>query len=264
MTAPGPIALFDSHCHLPLTGDARAVLDRAHRAGVDGVLTAGTDVASSAAGLRIAQEEGGGVVAAVGIHPHDAESEGDRGLELLDALVRSAVGDSSLVAIGECGLDYHYDHSPRERQRDVFARQARLAADVGLALVVHSREAWEDTFAILSDHAPFSGLVLHCFSGGPAEMERVLALGGFVSFSGMVTFANAAPIREAAAACPLDRVLVETDSPFLAPVPHRGRPNEPALLPAVATALAATRGMDLDDLAPVLWQNTSTVFGLED
>ena len=150
------------------------------------------------------------------------------------AVVRD--GDGSLVAVGECGLDYHYEHSPREAQRAAFAAQIALAHEYGLALVIHARDAWDDLFDVLAAERVPERTVLHCFTGGPDEVDRCLRAGMYVSFSGIVTFKNAADVRAAAARCPLERLLVETDSPFLAPVPHRGRTNEPSYLPFVGEA----------------------------
>jgi TatD DNase family protein len=188
----------------------------------------------------------------VGLHPHDAKHQVDGIIPLLD--------DPDVVAVGECGLDYHYDFSPRPIQRDVFAAQIDLAAERGLALVVHTREAWDDTFAIL-EAGPTVPTVFHCFSGGPAEARRALDLGAWLSFSGIVTFKSAAELRAAAALAPLDRILVETDSPYLTPVPHRGRPNEPAYVSIVGAAVATARGADVVDIERATWANTRDVFG---
>ena len=138
-----------------------------------------------------------------------------------------------MVAVGECGLDYYYEHSPRPAQRAAFAAQIALAHAHGLALVIHARDAWDDLFDVLESEGVPERTILHCFTGGPDELDRCVRAGMFVSFSGIITFKNAGDVRQAAARCPLDRLLVETDSPFLAPVPHRGRPNEPSLLPLV-------------------------------
>jgi TatD DNase family protein len=170
--------------------------------------------------------------------------------------------ESALVAVGECGLDYHYDHSPRAIQREAFAAQVDLARRHGLALVVHSREAWEDTLGVLQADGVPERTVFHCFTGGPAEARRCLDLGGFLSFSGIVTFKGAGEVREAAALCPAERLLVETDSPFLAPVPYRGRPNEPAFVPLVGGAVAEARGEAPEELAASTWAATATAFGL--
>jgi TatD DNase family protein len=165
------------------------------------------------------------------------------------------------VAVGECGLDYHYDHSPRAVQRDVFAAQVDLARARSLPLVVHTREAWDDTFDILAASKP-ERLVFHCFTGGPNEARRCLDLGAYLSFSGIVTFANAHDVRQAAALCPLDRLLVETDAPFLAPVPHRGRANQPAFVSLVGEAVAAVKGVSANVLANFSTSSAISVFAL--
>jgi TatD DNase family protein len=167
-----------------------------------------------------------------------------------------------VVAVGECGLDYHYDNSPREVQREVFVQQIALAHEHDLALVVHTREAWEDTFAILGSEGVPSRTVIHCFTGGPEEAQKCLELGAWLSFSGIVTFPGAPEVLSAATLCPLDRLLVETDSPFLAPVPHRGKPNRPALVPVVGAAIAAAKGIDVEDVANVTWKNAAMVYRL--
>jgi TatD DNase family protein len=168
-----------------------------------------------------------------------------------------------VVAVGECGLDYYYDHSPRELQREAFAAQIELATSLGLALVVHTRDAWDETFDILRSVGVPERWVLHCFTGGPDEARRGLELGAALSFSGIVTFKNAGQIREAAALCPVDRLLVETDSPFLAPVPHRGKTNTPALVPVVGAAVAAVRDVPTGVVEEATWQNAARLFGLD-
>jgi TatD DNase family protein len=166
------------------------------------------------------------------------------------------------VAIGECGLDYHYDHSPRPVQREAFAAQIELAHRHGLALVVHTREAWDDTFDILAAIGVPERTVIHCFTGGPEEARRCLDLGASISFSGVVTFKTATEVREAVDLCPLDRLLVETDSPFLAPVPHRGSVNEPARVPVVGAAVAAQKGLTSAAVAAATTRNAVAAFGL--
>ena len=194
------------------------------------------------------------VWATAGVHPHDAK-DGIDGLEDL-------LGRPKVVAVGECGLDYHYDHSPRPAQRGVFAAQIGLAHRHGLALVVHTREAWDDTFAILRSEGVPPRTVVHCFSGGADEARTALDLGAYLSFSGIVTFPKADDLREAVRLCPLDRLLVETDAPYLAPVPHRGRRNEPAYVTLVGESVAATKGADPADVATATWDNASSVYGL--
>lgn len=243
---------IDSHCHL--STDADEVVAEARRADVTRMVTVGTDAASSAEAIRVARAFDG-VWATVGLHPHDA-TEG------IDALADLLV-DETVVAVGECGLDYHYDHSPRPVQREVFAAQIALAIEHDLALVIHTREAWEDTFAILGTEGVPQRTVLHCFTGGPDEATRCLEMGMVISFSGIITFPSAGEIRDAAALCPLDRVLVETDSPYLAPVPHRGKPNRPALVPLVGQAVGDAVGATADEVAEATWRTAQTVFRID-
>ena len=167
-----------------------------------------------------------------------------------------------VVGIGECGLDYHYDHSPRPVQREAFARQVELAHRHGLALVIHTREAWDDTVDILTASGVPERTVVHCFTGGPEEARRCLALGASLSFSGVVTFKNAADVREAAALCPMDRLLVETDTPFLTPVPHRGTLNEPSRVPLVGAAIAQVKGVETSVVAERTTRNALALFSL--
>jgi TatD DNase family protein len=167
-----------------------------------------------------------------------------------------------VVAVGECGLDYHYNHSPVDVQRDVFARQIGLAHTHDLALVIHTREAWDDTFAVLAEHGVPRRTVFHCFTGGVEEAQRAVALGAYLSFSGIVTFPNASDVRAAASTCPLDRLLVETDAPFLTPVPHRGTPNQPAFVTLVGAAVAAVKDLPPEQIAAVTWANAEILFGL--
>jgi TatD DNase family protein len=195
-----------------------------------------------------------GVWATVGLHPHDAKNGVDSIVPLL--------GEDKVVAVGECGLDYHYDHSSREVQRNAFAAQVAMAHDRGLALVIHTREAWDDTFSILRAEGVPERTVFHCFSGGPDDARRCLALGAWLSFSGIVTFKSADDVRAAAALCPEDRLLVETDSPYLAPVPHRGRPNAPALVPVVGAAVAEARGVEVEVVERASWWGAHAAFGL--
>ena len=227
----------DNHCHLgwqppdgaadaTRAGAVDAVVGDAQVAGVERIITVGTDAARSADAVTTARRHPGVVWATVGLHPHEA-SQGLR--EVADLLAAGLPPE--VVAIGECGLDYHYDHSPRPAQRDMFAAQVASAHERGLTLVVHSREAWDDTFAILDAEGVPERSVLHCFTGGPDEVRGCLDRGMYVSFSGIVTFKRAHDVKAAAALCPPDRMLVETDSPYLAPAPYRGKPNRPAHLP---------------------------------
>jgi TatD DNase family protein len=224
------------------------------------------------------------VLTSVGLHPHDA-SDGVGPIAKLLADLASAdkplasvassvepdrssrsmahVVGGMVVAVGECGLDYHYDHSARAVQREAFAAQIELAKQYGLALVIHTREAWDDTLSILATEGTPARTIFHCFTGGPEEAERCLAIGAYLSFSGIVTFKNAEPLRAAAALCPLDRLLVETDSPYLTPVPHRGRANEPMFVSLVGAGVATARGISPKEVAVASSANASTAFGLE-
>ncbi len=244
---------FDSHCHLELeTCDSEVAAAR--QAGVAAFVAIGTDVADSRQAVAIAGRHCD-VHAAVGVHPHEAAG-GIDGLADLPGL-------TDVVAVGECGLDYHYDHSPRPDQRRVFAAQIGLAHETGLTLVVHSRSAWDDTFSILAAEGVPERTVLHCFTGGVPEAERALDIGAYLSFSGIVSFPKAREVHEAAARCPADRLLVETDAPFLAPVPLRGRPNSPANVPLVGAALAEVRGATPQEVAAITTANACRAFGLE-
>ncbi len=255
----------DSHCHLTFDGvdgsgpDGSgvdiSVIEQARAAGVTRMITIGTDAGESAAAIDVAHAHEG-VWATAGLHPHDAV-EGVDGIAAL--LSRS---DPVVVGVGECGLDYHYDHSPRPIQREAFAAQIQLALALDLTLVVHTREAWDDTFEILAATGVPERWILHCFSGGPTEAARGLEMGARLSFSGIVTFKSADAVRAAAAACPLDRLLVETDSPYLAPVPYRGRRNSPALVPVVGSAVAAMRGEPPETVELATWANTAAAFRL--
>ena len=247
------MAWADSHCHVPYPGVGLEVIDRARQAGVTRLVSVGTDAEQSKAAIAVAAAHEQ-VWATVGLHPHDAKNGVDTVTPLL--------GEDKVVAVGECGLDYHYDHSPRDMQREAFAAQVALAHRHDLALVVHSREAWDDTIAVLESEGVPERTVFHCFTGGPEEARRCLDLGGFLSFSGIVTFKAADDVRAAAALCPLDRLLVETDSPYLAPVHHRGRPNEPALVPLVGVGVAGAKGVDVAIVEAASWDGAGQVFGL--
>jgi TatD DNase family protein len=234
-------------------GDVEAVLTAARDAGVTRVVTIGTDASESANAVALAAAHEH-VWATVGLHPHDAKHGVDTIVDLLDA--------PKVVAVGECGLDYHYDHSPRDVQRDAFAAQIALARERGLALSIHTREAWDDTFAILGAEGVPERTVFHCFSGGAAEARRCLDLGAYLSFSGIVTFKSADDVRAAATLCPLDRLVVETDSPFLAPVPVRGKPNTPANIPLVGAGVSRTTGTELEEVEQASWANTEVLYEL--
>ena len=250
----------DSHCHVPYEGvdDPDTVLAQARAAGVGRFVTVGTDAGQSRAALGLAGRHPD-VWATAGLHPHDAS----QGLAEVVALLDAHADDDRLVAVGECGLDYHYDHSPRDVQREVFAAQVAEATRRDLTLVIHSREAWDDTFAVLDAVGVPARTVFHCFTGGADEARRALDRGAFVSFSGIVSFRNAADVREAAILCPSDRLLVETDTPFLAPVPHRGQSNRPAWVVDVGAAVAAARGEPAGAVEAATWAATAAAFALD-
>jgi TatD DNase family protein len=248
---------LDSHCHLQMaTGGADAVLERARAAGIGGFVCVGTDLESSRQAVELAARHPD-VRATVGLHPHDASRLGAEWPEL-DALASAA----EVAAVGETGFDLHYLHSPHGEQEEAFRVQIRLAHRLDKPLVIHTREAWDDTFRVLTDEGLPPRTVFHCFTGGPAEAERALALGACLSFSGIVTFKNASDLRAATAVTPIDRLLVETDSPYLAPAPHRGRENEPANVALVGVAVAAAAGYPVDEVARATAALTRSTFGL--
>jgi TatD DNase family protein len=204
------------------------------------MVTVGCDRATSLEALALAARFPD-VHATVGLHPHEAKHGVDTIRDLFDR-----DGGVGPLAVGECGLDFHYDHSPRDDQRSAFAEQIRLAHQLDLPLVIHTREAWDDTFAILDAEGVPPRTVFHCFTGGPDEAARCLDRGAYVSFSGIVTFPGAQDIRAAAGLVPLARTLIETDSPYLAPVPNRGKRNRPAWVPLVGACLAEIHGVTAD------------------
>jgi TatD DNase family protein len=261
---------IDSHCHLqfeeragrdddtirPRASDdlAAEAVTRAVEAGVERMVCIGTDLATSREAVRLAAAFPE-VWATVGLHPHDASKLADEWSGLVEL-----AGADRVVGIGECGFDLYYRHSEPDAQEEAFRAQLRLAQERELPLVIHSRDAWPETFGVLESDGVPARTVFHCFTGGPAEAEQALALGCWLSYSGIVSFKTADDLRAAAAITPADRMLVETDSPFLAPVPHRGQTNQPAYLPAVGAALAAARGESVDDVAAVTRANALAFF----
>ncbi len=258
--------MIDSHCHLAdpaFAGDLDQVVRRAHDAGVsDGLcILAFGDAAESAQAARV-RAAWPGVKFAIGVHPHQAHEFAGREGEVT-AAVRSALSNELGVrAIGEIGLDYHYDLSPRDVQREVFRAQVRLARETGLPVVVHTREADEDTVSILRDEGAGEVRgIFHCFSGTEQLAREALDLGFLLSFSGMVTFPKAQSIRTIAAEVPADRLLAETDCPYLAPVPMRGRRNEPAWVARTAATLAEVRRVAVNELDRVMTSNFARLLG---
>ncbi|HEY9214915.1 MAG TPA: TatD family hydrolase [Ancylobacter sp.] len=252
--------IVDSHCHLDFpdfAAEMDAVVERARAAGVGRMVTIGTRVRRSAQ-VRAIAERYDDVFCSVGTHPHNAGEEAD---VTLDELLAEA-DHPKVVAIGEAGLDYHYDTAPRDAQHAGFRLHITAARQTGLPLVIHARDADEDVAAILEDEyakGAFS-FVLHCFTAGPELAHRAVALGGYVSFSGILTFKTGAPIRDIAAALPADRVLVETDAPYLAPNPWRGKRNEPSYVVETARILGEARGVSLDEIAALTTTNFFRLF----
>lgn len=249
--------MIDSHAHLndpEFEADLAEVIQRAQAAGVTGIINIGYDLTSSRRAVELAAEYDW-MYAAVAVHPHDARTVTPETLAELEQLVEA----QRVVAIGETGLDYYYDNSPRESQRQVFHQHLELAEKLGLPVVVHSRDATQDTLAIIKEH-PNVHYLMHCYSQSRESVKSYLDLGCYISFAGPVTFKNAHKLREAAAAVPLDRLLIETDCPYLAPEPHRGRRNEPAWVKHVAEKLAELHGVQVEELIAVTTANTKAFF----
>lgn len=240
---------IDNHCHFG--DDVEASIDAARAVGVAKFIDVGCDLASSSACVSRAHGHEQ-IYATVGLHPHEAK----HGLDGLEELL----GRPHVVAVGECGLDYHYNHSPSNDQRDMFAAQISMAQKHNLPLVIHTREAWEETFEILDAQGMPDQTIFHCFTGGPDEATACLERGGYLSFSGIVSFKSATDVQAAAQLCPLDRLLVETDSPYLAPVPHRGKPNQPAWVSVVGEVLASLREDTVANIADATWRNAHRAY----
>jgi TatD DNase family protein len=256
--------VIDSHCHLDserFAEDQAAVIERAFAAGVERMMCIGTgDGPPDIEGAVRVAERYERIYATVGVHPHDASKYDDGVGARLAALLKHP----KVLALGEIGLDYHYDHSPREVQQAAFIDQMRIAAEARMPIVIHTREAWDDTFALIEQHWKPTGLggIMHCFSGGPAEAQRSLDLGFHLSFSGIVTFPKSVDIQAAAYLCPDDRLLIETDAPFLAPAPHRGKRNEPAFVAHTAAKLAELRSSTLEKIVALTTTNFCALTGI--
>ena len=252
--------LVDSHCHLDFatfTDDLDDVVARAGETGVGMMVTIATSIEGCGSARRVA-ERFPNIYCSVGVHPHEAKTDGQKSADLL---VRLAKHDKT-VGVGETGLDYYYEHSPREDQQVSFRAHIEAARETGLPVIVHTRDADEDTAEILIQEmkkAPFSGLI-HCFSAGPKLAETAVELGLYISVSGIATFKQAEELRQTLAAVPMDRLLVETDAPYLAPVPNRGKRNEPAFVADTAAALAELKGLSTDDVARITTENFFTLF----
>ena len=251
------MSLIDSHCHLDSTefdADRDEVIERALTAGLEHMVAIGTGNGPPdlEAGVRLADKYPA-FYATVGIHPHDAAKAGPGDFRLIAELL----SHTKVVAVGEIGLDYHYDFAPREAQKSAFIEQMSIAAAARKPIVIHTREAWDDTVTLLEKHWTPHGIggIMHCFSGGPVEAQRALDLGFYLSFGGILTFPKATQVQESAKAAPRDRILLETDAPYLAPVPKRGKRNEPALMVHTARKLAELRGESLEEITRFTSEN---------
>jgi TatD DNase family protein len=258
------LPIVDSHCHLDfeeLREDLPAVLQRARSAGIVAMVCVGSgaDLATAERAVALAEKEPD-IFAAVGIHPHDAAKLSPDLWPALEELARKP----RVVGVGETGLDYYYDHSPRDVQREVFQRFLELSVKVGRPIICHIRDAHDDAVSMLrAGPLPQAGGVIHCFTGNVNDARRYLDMGLYLSFSGIITFKKADEIRQAAAYAPDDRILVETDAPYLAPIPHRGqRNNEPAFVVKTLEALAQTRGIAASRVADATTANAFRLFGL--
>lgn len=244
--------MIDSHCHLDdeaFAAELDDVVARAQAAGVDTMLTIDAPVSLI--------DRYDCVYGSVGVHPHEAGKADETTIPRL----REIAAHPKVIAIGEIGLDYHYDFAPRDVQKRVFIEHLHAARDLGLPIIIHTREAWDDTFQILEEHWRGRG-IMHCFSGGPREAERCLAMGFYLAFGGVITFPKSLDVQEAARLAPKDRILLETDAPYLAPVPKRGKRNEPALMVHTAERLAELRGVLASDIDRQTSENFRTLFGL--
>lgn len=253
--------LIDTHCHLtfePLSDDVPGVIERSRQAGVTGWVTVGTSLADSRQAVEVAGQHAG-MYAAVGIHPHDAKDADEAALAALERIA----GGPKVVAIGETGLDYHYNFSKQPTQKRVFAAHLEMAKRLELPVIIHSRNAFDETVEVLDRHgAGLKGVVFHCYSGTAEQAKLLSAKGYYISFTGVVTFKNAAQTRDAAKVVPLDRLMVETDCPYMSPEPVRNqKPNEPALMVHTARFLAELRGVDPDEFARATTQTAATFFG---
>jgi TatD DNase family protein len=243
--------LVDSHCHLDdsdFDADRQEVIERARAAGIEAMLAVGSEAC-----LRLA-EAYPDIYATLGIHPHEASKADGAALDRL----AEQLTHPKVLAVGEIGLDYHYDFSPRPLQREVFRAQLAIAKQAGLPVIIHTREAWDDTLDLLRESGVASG-IMHCFSEGPDEAAQALELGFHISFAGILTFPKARRIQDAARMVPPDRLLVETDAPYLAPVPRRGKRNEPAFVVETARKLAALRGETFEKIAVETTRNFRSV-----
>jgi TatD DNase family protein len=255
------LGLIDSHAHIQgkeYAGETMAVIQRAGEAGVEQIVVVGgaSDMSSNTAAVALA-ESCANLYATVGMHPHDAKDVGEEDLRELKELALHP----KVIAVGETGLDYYYNHSPREVQRRVFAQFIRLAGETGLPLVVHERDAANEAVELLrNEGAGKIRGVIHCFTGDYDAARNYLDLGFYLSFTGIITFKNAEALREVVRKVPLDRMFLETDSPYLTPVPHRGKRNEPAYVRFVAGSIASVKSLNIEEVARVTTNNVRALF----
>ncbi len=250
--------LIDTHAHIQLESfdaDRAAVLVRAREAGVARIVNIGYDLPSSRAGVALAETHES-VWATVGIQPHYAQTTTDADLAELESLLARP----RVVALGEIGLDYYHNRAPRDAQETLFRRQIAIARTYGLPIVIHTREARDDTLRVLADAARGLTIVMHAFSGDWTYAEGCLELGAYLSFAGPVTFPKAVDLHDVARRAPIDRILIETDCPYLSPAPFRGKRNEPARVRVIAERIAELRGVSLDELAQATWENAHRAF----
>ena len=257
------LGLIDSHAHIQgpeFAADLESVVSRARSAGVEKIVVVGGagNLSSNEAAIAVAHSFPG-LFATVGMHPHDAKDVSEQDLKRLKELA----ADPKVVAVGETGLDFYYDHSPRDLQMKIFTRFIHMARETNLPLVVHHRDSHREVAELLrSDGGGNLRGVIHCFTGDYEAARAFLDLGFYLSFTGIITFKNAEPLREVLRRLPLDRLLVETDSPYLAPVPHRGKRNEPAFVVHVAETIASVRGLPLQEIAEITSRTGRNLFGI--
>jgi TatD DNase family protein len=255
---------IDSHCHLQQSyienRDLKEIIAEALDSNVVGGICIGTDYKSSKEALELAQSDGSGFIlgATIGVHPHEAKNKAQQLAEILNK-----DNCEKLVAIGECGLDYYYMHSPKKDQLEAFEFQLDLASKFNLTVVVHTRDAFEDTCFVIKNFPRLKSVIIHCFTGDKSQQARYLDMGFYISYSGIVTFQSALDIQQAAMACPIERMLIETDSPFLTPVPFRGKPNEPKYVEVVGRFLSELKKLDPLQFSQQVKLNTFKAFGLK-
>ena len=245
----------DNHCHFEENDEVALDLQEAATEGVEKFIVVGTDLETSLKAKELSQIFPEKIFATAGIHPHEA-IHGTHGIEAL-------LSEGQIVAVGECGFDFYYDHSPHEEQEKVFREQITYAHKFDLPLVIHTREAWNETFKVLDEMEMPSKTVFHCFTGGPYEAELALQRGAYLSFSGIVTFKNADPLREALRMTPIERIMIETDSPYLTPEPNRGKRNRPKFLPYIGDRIAEELDTELKTISDAAWSNTHRFYALD-